>query len=43
MEASKPAVSKDIVKEVCPVESKQMSIAQVIYSENRVRYNTKVM
>lgn len=35
VEASKPSVSKEDVKDVCPVESKQMSIAQIIYSENR--------
>ncbi|KFM81561.1 Nuclear receptor corepressor 1, partial [Stegodyphus mimosarum] len=34
-EASKPSVTKEIVKEISPVESKQISIAQIIYSENR--------
>lgn len=36
VEASKPSVTKVDVKDVCPIESKQMSIAQIIYSENRV-------
>lgn len=36
VEASKPSVTKEDVKDVCPIESKQMSIAQIIYSENRV-------
>ncbi|KAG8200653.1 hypothetical protein JTE90_022274 [Oedothorax gibbosus] len=34
-EASKPTVSKGTTKDACPVESKQMSMAQIIYSENR--------
>ncbi|GFR30810.1 nuclear receptor corepressor 1 [Trichonephila clavata] len=36
-EASKPSVTKEAVKDVCPIESKQMSIAQMIYSENRLK------
>ncbi|XP_054715965.1 nuclear receptor corepressor 1-like isoform X2 [Uloborus diversus] len=35
VESSKPSVSKEVAKEVSPIESKQMSIAQIIYSENR--------
>ncbi|GIY85086.1 hypothetical protein CDAR_398251 [Caerostris darwini] len=34
-EARKPSVAKETVKDVCPFESKQMSIAQIIYSENK--------
>ncbi|XP_015919467.1 nuclear receptor corepressor 2 isoform X2 [Parasteatoda tepidariorum] len=34
-EANKPSESKEAVKDVSPVETKQMSVAQIIYSENR--------
>ncbi|GBM26118.1 Nuclear receptor corepressor 1 [Araneus ventricosus] len=36
-EASKPSITKEAVKDVYPIESKQMSVAQMIYSENKTK------